>query len=204
MRRSLRLALMFAAVLALGGPGGRLRIEDARATAPPASSGQPRRGRPRGVGATTTAPPTRAASTASAGSSRSASRTTSTRPASTSGTRGGSSRTCCCGRSSATSTSRGAAGNELSATSPPACPAEDRGLTYTYTLQERREVRPAGEPRGHVEGCRLRDEPARQPEGRWPVLLLLHRDQGLGRRRQRQGEDDLRHRDADDKRSSST
>ena len=58
-----------------------------------------------------------------------------------------------------------------------------------------REVRAAGQPRGHVEGRRLCDEPPGQPQGRRPVLLLLHGDQGLGRRRQRHGEERLRHRD---------
>ena len=76
----------------------------------------------------------------------------------------------------------GAAGNTPSPTSRRAAPMPtDNGLTYTFQLK-RRQVRPAGQPRGHLEGRRLRDGPARQPEGRRPVLLLLHGDQGLGRR----------------------
>ena len=51
----------------------------------------------------------------------------------------------------------GPAGNELVpdlATEIPE-PTED-GLTYTFTLKDGRQVRPAGEPRGHVEGHRVR------------------------------------------------
>ena len=61
----------------------------------------------------------------------------------------------------------GAAGNELIGDLATDVPTPtDGGMTYTYKLRDRHQVRPAGQPRGHLEGRRLRDEPARQPEGR--------------------------------------
>ena len=61
----------------------------------------------------------------------------------------------------------GAAGNELIgdlATAVPSRPTT--ALTYTYKLRSGHQVRPAGQPRRHLEGRRLRDEPPRQSEGR--------------------------------------
>ena len=52
------------------------------------------------------------------------------------------------------------------------------GLTYTFTLKDGHQVRPAGQPRDHVEGHRLRDRADRHAERRRPVRELL-----LGRSR---------------------
>ena len=91
----------------------------------------------------------------------------------------------------------GAAGNDTVGDLATEAPNADRQRPHLHLqAPQRREVRAAGEPRSHVEGRRLRHEPARQPERRRRVLLLLHGDQGLGRRRKRHGEDRLRHRDA--------
>ena len=91
----------------------------------------------------------------------------------------------------------GAEGNELIGDLADAVPdATDRGITYTYKLRDGIKFGPPVNRAGHLEGRRIRDEPARQPEGRRAVLLLLHGDQGLAGRRRRQGDDRLRHHDA--------
>ena len=57
--------------------------------------------------------------------------------------------------------------------------------------EARGEVRPAGRPRGHVEGRALRVRAHGEPDERRAVRLLLLGDRGLRRVRRRQGEDDL-------------
>ncbi len=71
-------------------------------------------------------------------------------------------------RSSATTTSAGAAGQQARPRprdqSVPT--ADNGGKTYTFKLQERRQVRPAGQPPGQGVRHRLRAEAPREPEGR--------------------------------------
>jgi hypothetical protein len=63
-------------------------------------------------------------------------------------------------------------------------PQADRPRADVHVPPEaEHQVRPAGQPRDHVEGLRDRVRAARQPERRRRVRLLLHGDQGLERLR---------------------
>ena len=133
---------------------------------------------------------------------RSTSRAASTRPASTSAPPRPSTRTCSSGRSSATSTPPAPAGNEL-VPGPRGGPRRDVGgrADLHVHAEGRRQVRPAGQPRDHVGGHRLRVRADRHREPRRPVRLLLHGHRRDGRvhrgRRTREAEQhDLGHRDA--------
>ena len=89
-------------------------------------------------------------------------------------------------------------GTRSSRTSRPSVPKPTNGgKTYTFHLKPGIKFSPPVNRAVTSRGLRDRARAAREPEGRRPVRVLLHRDQGLGRLRRGQGEVDLGHLDAE-------
>ena len=159
------------------------------------ASARPEHANGDGEGAPTRPRP--AASSASSGSRRSTSPAASIRRVNTSARRSASTRTCSCARSSATTTSPALPGNVLVpdlATNLGV--VTNGGKTYTFHAQERHQVRPAAEPRDHVQGRALGVRAHRHQDRRRAVRLLLRRHQGHDGLQGRQVQGHRGHQDA--------